>query len=701
MLEIRVNNQALDLRGVSIQLTLRNPIFYRGDDGSFSYSFSLPATARNKDILGFTHRLTSFTQPESFDNCTIHLDGISFGSGILVIDKYNGSEFEVNLGLNKGKFNYQAGKKSLKELVWPVQHFNRNPIGQSGSILNVCNFSWPTVKFAYFPVFNEGLYQNSPFFNDYFRLSAEKFIYLVYHWMPGAFQSSYFAQLTTNGIIGNVIDPGGNVIPYQTYWEDLIHKYSGLSNKKQWENKDLAWKNFLFWKEFWMQYASAFPPPTVFNDFENAGLVNTIESHFVPTLNGKAGKFIAPFPYVAEALKEVILQLGYFPGKIKFLEDADLKKLCIVTMNMAYGYGSKDFPTNNLVDVNLQEHLPDLSCREFIDSLCGPFNFTPFLMPDGSFDILHNEDILDSDPAGDFGTGLIIDSTSVKRYFYRLHLDSEDDQYFSENVKQDNLEKYERIADVPLVSFLPNAHTVIRKINVVCYVVQQDRFYITYSDESNILQWRPYSYNHIDFESGNTDEQSVVMEFKTGYLLKAMHMWFPPNSAPVNYTPYSQASWFDCPVCDIAGNQNDHEVAYDASYQQQKLRLMFYRGMRPLITNWDPDNPSPQYWQTGQLLPHGSFDNFYAGSPIQGEKYSLKWDGPEGLVRNFWNKWLYWLNNVARDVSAVKKFTPAQLAAFDLRKKYSADGVNYIVKEIRVDLTENSISPAEVDLVTA
>ena len=64
MLELIANNQTLDIRKVSFNLTLKSPLS-GGTSGSYIFSFTIPYSDKNAAAFGFPFRLTRLNTSRS------------------------------------------------------------------------------------------------------------------------------------------------------------------------------------------------------------------------------------------------------------------------------------------------------------------------------------------------------------------------------------------------------------------------------------------------------------------------------------------------------------------------------------------------------------------------------------------------------------------------------------------------------------
>lgn len=85
MIAIQVNNTFLDLfPNTSIQITMICPVFDPDSiERTFSYPFTLPATARNMNALEYVNRLDTTATIKR--NCNLFITGVLFESGVLLI----------------------------------------------------------------------------------------------------------------------------------------------------------------------------------------------------------------------------------------------------------------------------------------------------------------------------------------------------------------------------------------------------------------------------------------------------------------------------------------------------------------------------------------------------------------------------------------------------------------------------------------
>jgi hypothetical protein len=113
MLDIRIKNTSLDLGKVSITFELTSPIF--NSVGSFSYPFTLPATAKNKTLLNFPARINNGIENIDYES-EIYLEGLLWKRGKLVISESNSETIKCYFTVGEGYFYNQIKDLKLKDL---------------------------------------------------------------------------------------------------------------------------------------------------------------------------------------------------------------------------------------------------------------------------------------------------------------------------------------------------------------------------------------------------------------------------------------------------------------------------------------------------------------------------------------------------------------------------------------------------------
>ena len=693
MLQIRIAGRYLDLGDTSLQFTFRNPVFNELD-GSATYNFQIPKSSANKVALNFYDRIEKLNVTKSYTNCDILFDGVTFSSGILIINKSTDVHYDCSIGVDKGLFNNIASNLKLSELRYDPVQFNFKRQGEPDSILNVTSQQYPQSPFAIFPVYNPGLYKDT-FFDQYFNLSKEIFLKLVNSVNIGFLYmqpDGYFLRLQQEGWIDEYWDAEGN---HHTPYEDWLNKIDNFYAVKDRYSADSSgypvymynfYRIFIEFVNSWGIQLSVDDNFKITNTITASGWVNHIDIDFL-THEYTPGKVIAPFPYLCEIIKKSISELGFIQGDIIFMNDTELKTLCLVTMNIVTGMAHLDYP-NGSFDIRLNEHMPDVTVLDLFKQVCGFFNCSVFINKNRTIDIRKNTEILKSKIVKEFSANVTFVEAGYERNSYKLVLNCENDNYFSDNVKKDGVSRFERIPDVWSVQDLPSAWFVIKRINVVCWVAGLQSFYITVYENDN-LSWKHYSKKDCDLLIDTGADDTISKEFNVGYLLKSLS-WYISKSAFLFDQQNLTYPYWEFPRCDFAGNQNNHGISFDSDFIPAPIKLMFYRGYQHFL---------PNGMSNAAVLPFGSADNMKGSDLMSGVKYSLQWDGSSGIYENFWKEWIYWLNNSARPVKITKLMTVSELANIDWASKYSIDGVHYFIKEIRVDISSKSISPAEIDLI--
>lgn len=165
MLEIKIENSMLDLGKVNISFELISPVF--NTMGSFSYPFTLPATDKNKSILGFSNRINTTTSKSSC-NAEIFLSGLLWKRGLLRIIDANKDFIKCNFEIGNGHFYSVLKNIKLFDLElggtksyandyyeWNVSSPYFGPWGK------VWPFRYPDIPFAVFPFNMPNFYEDS------------------------------------------------------------------------------------------------------------------------------------------------------------------------------------------------------------------------------------------------------------------------------------------------------------------------------------------------------------------------------------------------------------------------------------------------------------------------------------------------------------------------------------------------------------
>jgi hypothetical protein len=230
MLAIKIpsENASLDTKGVTISYTLRSPIFHREDDGNFIFNFTIPDSDPNKKLLNFPFRIESFSNNEMSEvPVEIYFKGIHVWSGILLAKYARIGEIEVSIGMGKGEFNYESADKNLSDVVpdeeHVVGHIELKTDLASGiphylhaidGFDDVVNKVYPEINFAMFPAkvddmiaslgnaFNNAYYNTTPCLN-FWDMETQKFA-------APTLMGNFFPQIS--GI--NVPETNTNIITF-------------------------------------------------------------------------------------------------------------------------------------------------------------------------------------------------------------------------------------------------------------------------------------------------------------------------------------------------------------------------------------------------------------------------------------------------------------------------------------------------------
>ena len=160
-----VNGERLDFENPSITLRLRNPMFdpQNGMEWTASFPFKIPATPRNKAILGFPARLSAevlSTTDLSFEH---YFNGLRLPGDSIRVRQANDKQFEAYIRIGRSDFISATKDLSLHQLQFPLEEVLLEDIYsllENGTGYPDTDYAFPTVK-------NDGLYDGHPYESDW------------------------------------------------------------------------------------------------------------------------------------------------------------------------------------------------------------------------------------------------------------------------------------------------------------------------------------------------------------------------------------------------------------------------------------------------------------------------------------------------------------------------------------------------------
>ena len=84
-----------------------------------------------------------------------------------------------------------------------------------------------------------------------------------------------------------------------------------------------------------------------------------------------------------------------------------------------------------------------------------------------------------------------------------------------------------------------------------------------------------------------------------------------------------------------------------------------------------------------------------------GSNFTLRYTGGNGLFNLYWKDWANWIMNDRKCVKIEKQMDFTQLKTLDFTKRYSIDGINYLISEVAVTLNISSIKSTQLKCFTA
>ena len=123
MLSLEVSGQPLDIsKDISISISLKNPMF--NEIGDYTFPFKLPASRRNKAILGWKSRIENTRDIHEEFPISVLWNGIELFSGQLRPKLCNDTTYEATMFFERGNFNWQIKSLILNQVDLGQRNFD-------------------------------------------------------------------------------------------------------------------------------------------------------------------------------------------------------------------------------------------------------------------------------------------------------------------------------------------------------------------------------------------------------------------------------------------------------------------------------------------------------------------------------------------------------------------------------------------------
>jgi hypothetical protein len=181
------------------------------------------------------------------------------------------------------------------------------------------------------------------------------------------------------------------------------------------------------------------------------------------------------------------------------------------------------------------------------------------------------------------------------------------------------------------------------------------------------------------------------------YYVVSTHQWWQLAVNPISFL----VEWVQLPT----GPQLTDKFFYRWGDDGNKFETIFSTLLQKYIGvscgNLGSDNQkiTPRLFWVGI---NGGFE-----TPVRlrgfsnGSGFSLQYPGANGLFNRFWKDWANWIMDERKSVRIEKQMDFIELKNHDFTRKYRINGIHYLISEVAVTLTRNSIKSAQLKCFTA
>lgn len=728
MLGIKLSGSGdfLDTKDVAISYTLRFPNL-KGDnsDGSYIFNFTLPATDFNKRLCKFPLRIEAAKGMTTEVNIEVYFRGIAVWSGTMLAKFARPGEIEVQIGIGRGEFNYEAAGKKLGDVMVDEEYIIGQYTGNGSSITDidhVVSKKYPETNYTVFPVKVNGLcdtigeafkqkYNSVGYVNDWDvddqKLTEQVNFNPLINNEPGQYvwvnrYNIYCPFVYNNHILKSVFSSLGFILENNPLTKDedlnsLVVFNNQTLNTKRFNKKPLVANAILndpfTWPPiyqnvnlfFGYRYDHSLMPNPKFNlkdqvpDVLVKDYVRSLEQLLFMRcfVDNRTRKVKILF------LKDIILSKDYEDVSDKVIKVSERKMEFDKISKLVQNYDSNDGQSGNFKSIDKFDSIPD---------------------------VLYSVDIPAANP--NLYENKIIKTRVDDKYY---HCETDDNTftnqshwnfycygYFLENVisEQNSKEWITNCSGIFSDIFVFDKDNYSLKWKVP--VVDMDfKFYDAYKTNDNKCDLRFLFYRGLqDARKTSKPTKKIMVLINPGDYTTDGNPDFQ-NSAAYNFL-ISQLPQNSNNVADFIMNQllsnlwpYDTATSYITSHIGYADTTIFINQYCTFsfIINPDPNS----YTISFPKYPFASYDVYgLEGQKIPEANLSLKWDGEYGIYERFAKEFIYWFNNIAKPVTILIQPTVEDLFT-DFSKKKRINGIDYIFDEIRGEIKGDTMSVAEVD----
>lgn len=430
------------------------------------------------------------------------------------------------------------------------------------------------------------------------------------------------------------------------------------------------------WENFYKYGTVLYNPNAEQNHF------NTVTNDF--TFIDVNAAIITPFPLLWRVLKYLFTNLG-FNFSDTFFSSGDYRRLNIFNVNNAIvaeyiDNSGKLEAHNRIYEVDIANHLPEMSTSDFIKGIQNMFNVF-FLTNNKSIKVIDRLEMIKSNTFSDISDKVTGD------YIKKIIEVKTNGIYFNSVIDENDL----NIIQLPhLKDYKTPRHIIgemlgqVGEANEVVYSEDYGHYYRfrnqAESDPENI----PESWYFIVFPlmaAQYPDQYSYVRQMPwrlDGEEIKLDLLPTPLPESIFNRNHYDSEYWIP------KAKQKGNSFVNKGKKNKFSFRLLYYIGMQETFES-EYDN------RLNRITQPVARDHF------NDKEISAKWS-----YEYRWKEFLEWYSKAAQvEYEQNIKFSASEIKNFDFAEKKKINGKLFFIKNLSVQLTRKEIKPAKCTLIDA